>query len=437
VRTAAVAAALTAAALLPGEPLGVAATLVFLLVTLAAATAAPPTIDALILGGLAVGLAVLPTIRDATWLVALDLIAAWLLATAAISGPTLVSPLAPILRLRELPALAPPLPSGAAQVLRGTALGGALLTPFGVLFWTADAAFAEFGQRVPLPPTASLPGRVVAGALVFLAAAGLALAARRPLRARMPRVPRRLTPWEWGIPLALLNALFLTFIVVQLAVLFGGHEQVLRTSGLTYAEYARQGFWQLLGAAALTLAVIGAGVVFADTPRRLQRVVLRLMLGLLCALTIVVVVSALRRLLLYEDAFGLTRLRLLAEAASFCFGGVFILLVAAGVVASVRRQLPRIAIAGTAVALLAFSLVNPDGRIAERNIERWRETGRLDVSYLRTLSADAAPALAELPPQLSRRALAPVAARLADDEWWSSFNLSREQARDAIAQELR
>ena len=61
-----------------------------------------------------------------------------------------------------------------------------------------------------------------------------------------PRALRRLSRAEWVIPLALLDALFLAFVIVQLAVLFGGHDRVLRTTGLTYAEYARSGFWQLL-----------------------------------------------------------------------------------------------------------------------------------------------------------------------------------------------
>lgn len=436
-RVAALAAGLAAAALLPGEPLGVGVSLVFLLVALAAASAARPGVDTLLFGALALALAMLPTILDATWVVSLDLAGAWLLAAVAVTGPTAVSALAPFVRLGGVPELAPPLPKGVPPVLRGTVLAGALLTPFGVLFWTADAAFAELGQRAPFPSLEPLPGRVFAGVVVFLAAAGLALSARRPLSASVPRVGRRLSPWEWGIPLALLNGLFLAFVLVQLAVLFGGHEHVLRTSGLTYAEYARQGFWQLLAAAGLTLVVIAAAVFLADTPRRAQRLLLRFMLGLLCILTIVVVVSALRRLELYEDAFGLTRLRLLAETGALWFGGVFALLIAAGSLARVRDQLPRIAIAGTAVALLAFSLLNPDGRIAERNVERWRETGRIDLSYARTLSADATPALATLPPELARSALAPVEARLAEDEPWSSFNFSRARARGVIADELR
>jgi hypothetical protein len=435
-RTAAFAAAFTAAVVLPGEPLGIGVTLVAGLVAVAVATAARPTADALLFGGPALVLAALPAIHDAGWVVTLDLAAAWLLAAAAASGPTLAAAFGPLLRLRELRVLAPPAPAGLSPVLRGTVLGGAVLTPFGVLFWTADAVFAQLARGIPFPSLASLPGRGLAFALVFLAAASLALSARRPLKARMPRPARRLTPWEWGIPLALLDALFLVFVVVQLAVLFGGHEHVLRTAGLTYAEYARQGFWQLLGVGALTLAVVGAATLVADAPRRLQRLVLRLLLAVLCVLTIVVVVSAVRRLHLYEDAFGLTRPRLFAEAVSVWLGALFGLVLAAGLSARARRHLPRIAIAGTAVALVTFTLANPDRLIAERNLDRWYETGRLDIAYLRTLSADAAPTLAELPPGLRRRALGPLAMRLAQAEPWSSFNLSRERARDAIEDDL-
>lgn len=436
-RLAALAAAFAAAVLLPGEPLGVGVTLVFALVAVAAATTVRLTFDALVFGGFAIVFATLPMIRDAGWVVGLGLSAAWLLGAASVSGPTLAAPLAPLIRLRELPVLVPSIPSGAPPVVRGAVFGSLLLTPFGALFLTADAAFAQLAQGVPLPSAASIPARAVAFAVVLLVAVGLAQAARHPLRLSLPRVSRKLTPWEWGIPLVLLDALFVAFVVVQLAVLFGGHEHVLRTAGLTYAEYAREGFWQLLAAAALTLGVVGAAALVADAPRRSQRLILRLLLGLLCVLTIVVVLSALRRLLLYEETFGLTRLRLLAEALALWFGGLFALLITAGLIARVRRQLSRIAIMGTAIALLTFSLLNPDGLIAERNVERWQDTGRLDLAYLQKLSADAAPALAKLPPALRRRALAPLAMRLGEGEPWSSFNLSREHARSQLAGDRR
>ena len=432
-RAAAVAAALAAAVLLPGEPLGIAVVLVAVLAAGAVAAVGRPTIDALIFGSAALALAAVPALRDAVWVVAIDLAAAWLLASVAVTGPGLAAAVAPLARLHEARALAPPMPRGVAPGLRGAALGGLLALPFGVLFWSADAAFAELVDRVPLPSLEGLPGRLVAFVLVLLAALGLALAARRPLRARPRRPPRPLGVWEWAIPLAVLDALFLVFVVVQLTVLFGGRDHVLRTAGLTYAEYARQGFWQLLAAGALTLAVVAAAVLLAHMRDRRDALLLRVLLGVLCALAIVVVFSALHRLRLYEDAFGLTRSRLAAEAFALWLGALFGLLIVAGIATRVLRQLPRVVVAGTAAGLIAFTLANPDGLIAGRNVERWQHTGRLDVAYLQTLSADAAPALAALPSALRDEALAPLAARLAEDEPWSSANLSRHRARAQLA----
>jgi hypothetical protein len=434
-KAAVLAAAAAAAALLPGPPLGVGVPLVALLAAAAAASAARRSVGAIVYGALALALTGLAAVRDADWIVALDLGGAWLLGSVAVAGPTITAAVAPFVRLREVAALTPRAPRGSAPVLRGAALGGLVVVPFGALFWSADAAFAELGRGVPLPAVESLPGRGLAFLVVFAAAAGLALAGRRPVRAPALSVRRRLTLWEWALPLALLDVLFAVFVAVQIAVLFGDHEHVLRTAGLTYAEYARHGFWQLLAAAALTLTVVGGAVVFATTPRRAERVVLRLLLGVLCALTIIVLISALRRLWLYEEAFGLTRLRLLAEAIAVWLGGLFALLLAAVLVARLRRQLAPAALAGTAVALLGFSLLDPDGLIAERNIERWHNTGRLDLSYLRTLSADAAPEFASLPPSLRRQALGPLRSALAVDEPWSSFNLSRRRARDLLGAE--
>jgi Domain of unknown function (DUF4173) len=435
VRGAALAAGLAAAILLPGERLGIGVPIVACLVALAVALARPrPSFDPVSFGALALALAAMAAVRDAGWVVALDLAGAWLLGCAAAAGVGIGALGAPFARLRELPGLVPPAPGRLAPAARGVAIGAVVLIPFVALFWTADAAFAELGRGVPFPSGAELPGRFFAGVLVCLAALGLALAVRRPPAPWPWRPSRRLGLWEWAVPLALLDALFLVFVVVQLTVLFGGRDHVLRTAGLTYAEYARSGYWQLLTVAGLTLGVIAAAVGLAHVPRRRDRMLLRGLLGFLCALTLVVLASALRRLLLYEDEFGLTRARLFAEASALWVGGLFVLVALAGAVAAVRAHLARIAVTGTASALLAFSLANPDALIAERNVERWRETNRIDDLYLATLSADAAPVLVELPEPLREYALGRLSLDLRDErDPWSSFNLSRARARDVLA----
>lgn len=442
VPAAAFAAALAAAAILPGRPLGLAVTLVAGLVAIAVLLG--PALrrpgHARLFGALALALAAMPAIRDAGWVVAVDLVAAFLFASIAVAGGSRAGELAlgavaALIRLTDVSAavasteLDPGRLRSLAPLGRGLFAGGLLALPFGALFWTADRAFAELGSSVPHPGLSGLPARVAVFSLVLVASAGLLLAARRPAAVGSGRpTPGRSTA-EWAIPLALLDLLFLAFVVVQLTVLFGGNEHVLRTAGLTYAEYAREGFAQLFVAAALTLGVVGAAVRFG---RGSNRLLLRVLLGVLCVLTLVIVASALRRLDLYEDAYGFSRLRLSAHAIGLWLGGLFVLVLVAGLTRH-ARWLPRTVVAATGAGLLGFTLVNPDGLVARHNVERWRETGKLDLGYLTSLSADAVPALAELPPPLRDQALRSERRRLARPEPWSSANLGRARARRVLA----
>jgi hypothetical protein len=240
-------------------------------------------------------------------------------------------------------------------------------------------------------------------------------------------LPRRLAPAEWIPGLVGLVAVFGLFVGVQATVLFAGRDHVLQTAGLTYAEYARSGYWQLLAVAALTFLVVGLTVLLADTPTpALERLRRGLLLTLL-ALALVVLASALHRIHVYQDALGATPLRLYVEASLLWFAALFGLVAAAGALQPVRRQLRRCAVAITAAGLMALVLSNPDGRVARHNVERWRETGRIDVATLARLSADAVPALRALPDGLRRQAIDPILARTRGDGVLA-WNLSRSRA---------
>jgi hypothetical protein len=433
VRLAALTAALVAAVFVPGGPPGIGVLVVALLVAVAARLGTGSSLDLLLFGAAAVALAGIAAVSDAGWVVKIDLCAAILLGTLAVGGARLLAPVAPLRALGSVPEIAPRPSAALVPVARGVGLVGIVTVPFAALLISADAAFAAVADDIPLPSMGTLPLRGVVFAGVLAGSLGLGLV-RRERFAQLPlERPRLLRPIEWILPLAALVLLFVAFVAVQITVLFGGRDHVLRTTGLTYAEYARSGYWQLLATAVLTLAVIAAALQLADTPRRSHRVALRALLAALCCLTLVMLASALHRLDLYESAFGLTRLRITAEAFAWGLAGFFALIVVAGVLSIVRRNFARTAVAVAAVGLLAFSLANPDGTIARHNIDRWRDTGSLDVAYLRTLSADAAPAIAKLPPGLRDVALVPLADRLADGDGWGSLNLSRHRARDVLA----
>ena len=332
----------------------------------------------------AIGCGSLAVAGGRTWAgVARGVVAA---AAGATAGPRLVAHAAATSAPRSGPALEP--------IARGAALACVLVTVFGVLFVSGDAAFAQFAEdSVPEVGDAdvlALRGLVFAAAVAL--AGGFALARLRGTRDDAGAPTRTLGATEWLVALVALDLLVASFVGVQLAVLFGDSRHVLDTAGLTYSEYAREGFGQLLVAAALTLAVVGAALRYSPPGRRTA---IRVALGILCALTFVVLASALHRLGLYQDAYGATRLRFAADAG-ILFVGAILTLVLAALAAARFAWLPRAAAMTSAAALVAFVAVDPDLRIAERNLDR----GPVDRAYLSELSADAQPAL---PPDLRRR----------------------------------
>ncbi len=438
-----------AALVVPGIPAGLSLTLVAFGVAGAVALAAPVEADrvSLLYAGLALALATMPVVRASEWVLALDLAAALglgalALVRAVVWREIFRAPLSvmskvwhavgfvvtPLLPRRDVPRRLGP-------VLRGAALGSLLLLVFGTLFASADRAFARIVSDLLLPNVdlGLLPARLIvfgatlvgSGALI-LAGARYALVTDGDVSVSEPT--RRLGRTEWLTALTLLDLLFVGFVLIQVTVLFAGHRYVLATEGVTYAEYARQGFFQLLAVGALTLAVIAAAVRWARREGSRDTLLLRLLLGTLSVLTLVILASALRRLNLYEDAYGLTQLRFSVHATILWMAGIFGLLLVAG--ATMRTSwLPRACVGFTALGILTFTLINPDGIVAEHNVRRFQETGALDLGYLSSLGVDAVPALAALPPEARCWTLQPIAARLSPTDPILGWNTARERAR--------
>ncbi|MEA2452738.1 MAG: hypothetical protein QOG04_1448 [Actinomycetota bacterium] len=325
-----------------------------------------------------------------------------------------------------------------APLLRGSVVGLVLAAVFTLLFASADQAFAHVAHDLFIPnwQLDLLPARVFVALVTICFTGAYASLATVPSSGRLgmvwaagPGAAAERVKWqkaEWTIPLGLLNLVFAGFVAVQLAVLFGGREHVLRTAGLTYAEYARSGFFQLVVIAALVLAVIAIAVRFADVSNARDGSLLKGLLGCLCVLTLVVLVSALKRLGLYEHTFGFTMLRFFVHVTIFWLGLVFVAVMVAGAT-SRSSWLPRTLVWMTAAMLLGVNLMNPEAFIARRNIERYEATGKIDVGYLASLSADAVPTLAAA--GVTACLAQDIAGRIDNGSFWA-FNLSRTLALD-------
>jgi signal transduction histidine kinase len=378
-------------------------------------------------------------VRDAEWITLLCLVAG--LALTAVSSTKAASVLAllgtaaavPLATLRGLPWLRRTLtPSSSVQAwlpaARTAVVSAVLLLVFGALFASADAVFASWVDALTPDITWNdLPARAVLATFIAagtLAAAFVALAPPAVERLRLPLGASR-NDFEWFAPVLVVDTVFLAFLVAQATAMFGGHDYLQRTTGLTYAEYVHEGFGQLTVATMLTLTVVAWAARKAAPGRRRD-----LALGALCVMTVVVVVSALYRMHLYEEAYGFTRLRLLVSVFEGWLGVVVLLVIIAGVVGAGRWLVP-VAVRLGAAGLLGLALFNPDLYIAEHNIARAAAPVGIDWEYLGQLSADAYPALVRLPDEQFACATR-FTAELGEDDWLE-WNLSRERTRDLMA----
>jgi hypothetical protein len=280
-----------------------------------------------------------------------------------------------------------------APVARGLLIAIPIAAVLAGLLASADPIFASFLRinldfgRIALDVV-----YVVAGALVL--AGLLRLASAQPID-RVDGPVWRLGTTEALVVLAVLDTIFGAFAIAQAIGATGGSD-ALKAAGVTYAEYARSGFFQLLWVAGITLVVLvvcSRITGFADRTGRIAFVVLA---ETAIALTLLIVLVASTRLSLYESAYGFTMLRLYSHIFAGGIAVVFVLLAADVGGLWPRRRWFVGATAVTALGLLmALNVANPEAVVVGLNTDRATTTHKIDAQYLSQLSSDAAPALVD------------------------------------------
>lgn len=319
-------------------------------------------------------------------------------------------------------------------VVRGMLLAMPVVLLLGLLLMSGDAVFASM-------VSVEFDGgdffrhlfAIALAAWVFLALVRVASAAEPTEPAHSTA---RLGAVEALVVLGSVVVLFGGFAVAQAIAVIAGSAYVQQTTGVTYAEYARSGFFQLLWVAVLTIG--GLLVLRAVTDRRDARSARRfaVLSCVVCGLTLLIVAVAIRRLTLYSDVYGLTMLRLYCTIFAVWIGVVLVLLTAwlAGVHGA-RAWFPAAAGACGLALLLGLNVANPEALVARTNLQREAPLDP-DTRYLTShLSDDAVPVIAELLPGLDAETRDDIREQLCGDSaegarftGWAAWNLSHARA---------
>jgi hypothetical protein len=330
---------------------------------------------------------------------------------------------------------------GGRTLLRGTLMALPALLFLGALLMSADEVFARIIRETFRIDIEKVMEHVAITAVIAWGSAGYLRALLVPDDDIMSqlRIPRPALPAaEISVALWILNLLFIAFMAVQLRYLFGGATLVEVTPGLTYAEYARKGFFELVAAATLVVPILLAADWGAAQDNERARSVLRRTAIVLVVLLVGVIASAAYRMWLYQQAYGLTEDRV--------YGSVFIvwLTVTLGwlVLTVLRGQRRRFALGAMAAGLACIAslhAVNPHALIAKVNIDRLATGKVYDGDYVGALSADAVPVILsriDRLPEVERCKMT----RMLMERWngerrggWRTWNLSDWRARRLVA----
>lgn len=193
---------------------------------------------------------------------------------------------------------------------------------------------------------------------------------------------------------SILTMLYLVFSVIQVVYLFMGNMSL--PDGYTYAQYAREGFFQLLAVSALNLIIVLVGLCFFKHSR-----VLKAILAVMSLCTFIMIASSAMRMIIYIQYYYLTFLRMLV-----LWGLLVLALIFAGVIIYIfTDKFPLFRYGMVVVTLLYVCLAfsHPDYLIARVNLAGTQENRSeffkgeeySDYTMLKYMCADAAPAIAE------------------------------------------
>jgi hypothetical protein len=337
----------------------------------------------------------------------------------------------------------------ARSVVVGVLLAAVPLGIFGALFLSADPVFADILEdfvRIDLASFAS--HLVVIAILSWLACgylAGFSSGTRLDGLRTLGWEPPTLRTGEVAVALGLVDLLFLAFVIVQFRYLFGGAEMVEVTPGLTYAAYAREGFFQLVVATALGIPWLLAADSLLGEKEHTARRTFQALAGTQLVLLLAIVASAVQRMRAYLDAYGLTEDRFVAMAVLLWLA---LLVVWFGfTVLRGRRDPFAFGAVTSGFGLIAvLHLSNPTAYAVRSHLDRAGSTVTvesgsgplLDVTYLTRLGSDAAPILVGRIDELNGAARSEVASALLDrwgsgrDSDWRTWNLADWKARRLV-----
>ncbi len=263
--------------------------------------------------------------------------------------------------------------------------------------------------------------------------------------ARINRQNRRIVPMLTTVSALLpLCTVYVFFFVSQWDYYVSGFGGVLPAGVATYADYARNGFFELCTVSVINFFVLIAVSLWMRRDKKAEHVFLKIANVLLSLMTLILIGTAMAKMMLYIDTYGLTLRRVLASWLMILLAIVFLLIIVKQIVSKFKLISASAVALTVMVGVLAFS--NVSGRIADYNVDMYLQDKHadIDIQTLYQLGEPAVPAMVRLaeavkddpeighiPSELHSKL--EILQRKHDASFFA-FSFTRERAEDAFEQ---
>lgn len=277
------------------------------------------------------------------------------------------------------------------HVLGGLIVGIPILAITIVLLSSADAVFSnylsELTDFIELPRLDKFIEHLIPITFVTLYAFGYLWSNQYDdlKYQKEVHVKKMVEPLTMVTIMGLLVLVYIAFTAIQFSYLYIGMGHL--PNGLTYAEYARKGFFELIFVTVMNMSIVLFGVLVTKNENVKLDQLLKSVYTIMIVFTFNLLVSSFYRMSLYEKAYGYTELRLFVQ--------FFIVFLAISIISLMvwiwKREIPlfKVGVVTAIAVYLVLNFINVDKIIASKNFEHYVLTGHLDRSYITTLSADA------------------------------------------------
>lgn len=277
-------------------------------------------------------------------------------------------------------------------VVLGIVIAIPIFAIMAALLFSADAVFRNLGKNVldalNLENIYGITWRLV---LFFMAAYALLVYLEKRILKVEEKVRKR-GEALLAIPVALmLTLMYMVFCGIQIRYLFLGGMELPAT--YTYAEYAREGFFQLLMVAIINFILVLVGLSYFKESK-----ILKWILTLMSLCSFVMIASSAYRMIMYVSYYYLTYLRVLVLWGLLVLTSLFV-----GVIIYIFRKgfpLFRYSLSVVTLLYIVLAFARPEYIIAKVNVAAINQDSTFfkseefdDYYYLTQLGGDAAPAI--------------------------------------------